>query len=280
MRGELKLGFAVTQDNKTRLSYSEHTPPLQIVRAFDLPDGAVMAHLHNVSGGILSGDSLNMDVALEPGSNVQLTTTSATRVYRAREGEPFSQQVTNVTVGREGLFEYLPDPLIPFAGSRYRQETHITLAENAGLFWWETVAPGRVAHGELFAYDCLEFHVTIDGPAKCIARERSRLEPTRRPLTSAAQMGPYRYFSTFYICHTGIPAAKWRTLENTLGELLRDKTQIGSSVWGVSELASHGLSVRVLSVTGRDVAPGMLAAWQVAKREIYGREAIVPRKIN
>ena len=50
-----------------------------------------------------------------------------------------------MAVAENDLLELLPDPLIPFAGSAYQQQTQIDLADNAGLFWWETIAPGREA---------------------------------------------------------------------------------------------------------------------------------------
>src|SRR5215210_3454247 len=89
-----------------------------------------------------------------------MTSTGATRIYRSREGRVPAVQRTSINVAENGLLEYLPDPLIPFAGSSYHQETRIELAAGAGLFWWETVAPGRDARGEVFAYDRLQ--ITLD----------------------------------------------------------------------------------------------------------------------
>ena len=106
------------------------------------------------------------------------------------------------------LLEYLPDPLIPFAGSRYRQRTVVNLEHDAGLFWWDTVAPGREARGEVFSYHHLHlsFALRVDGIP--VAIERGDLDPIARPLQSAARLGPYRYFSTFYV-HLRSPR-RWR----------------------------------------------------------------------
>ena len=41
--------------------------------------------------------------------------------------------------------EYLPDALIPFAGSRHSQSTTVSLGDRATFFWWELLAPGRQA---------------------------------------------------------------------------------------------------------------------------------------
>ena len=88
------------------------------MRAFPLADGAALVHLHNVSGGLLGGDQLGLEVEVGPGAAAQLTTTGSTRLYRSRGDHLCAMQRTNVRVGEEGLLEYVPDPLIPFAGSK------------------------------------------------------------------------------------------------------------------------------------------------------------------
>lgn len=280
VRGCLHLEFCYQQtEQRTRLEHSEQQPPLRVVRAFPLEDGAAMVHLHNLSGGVLGGDQLEMTIEVGEQACAQLTSTSATRIYRSRPHTPPARQTTTIKVRDGGLLEYLPDPLIPFAGSRYQQVTRIELGNDAGLFWWETVSPGRLARGELFAYDILHLDLDITTPDKPLAIERVRLEPALRPLTSLARLGSYRYFSSFYICRVGLPEATWSSLERSLSELAQHLSQPGESVWGVSTLTAHGLIIRALSCHGRDIAPGLLAFWRETKRTLYGREAIPPRKI-
>lgn len=280
VQGRLRLGFSWdAAAGRTRLSAREHSPPLQVVRAFDQPDGAALVHLHNVSGGVLGGDRLDTSVHVGPRARAQLTTTGATRLYRSRAGECPAHQRTEIYVAENGLLEWLPDPVIPFAGSRSRQETRITLTEGAGLFWWETVAPGRVAYGESFAYDLWENDLTLWANGQPIARERIRLEPSVRPLPSLARLGPYRHWTTFYACKVGEPAVRWAELEADLAAEAETRSRPGETVWGVSTLPAHGLSVRGLSVRGLDLTPGLLAFWRAAKRALHGREAIPPRKI-
>jgi urease accessory protein len=278
VKGRLHLHFAATR-NKTILNVVEQTPPLKVIRAFDQESGAVLVHLHNVSGGVLSGDSLEYNINLDPDTDVQLTTTSATRVYRQREGAPSAVQCTEITIGKNALLEYVPDPVIPFAHSLYRQETHIKLENGAGLFWWETIAPGRTSRGELFEYDKLELVTSISADTRPIALEHARLEPTLRPLTSPSRLGAYRYFSTFYICKVGIEQSEWLALEAQLRTLATGLSQRGEVTWGVSTLVAHGLVIRGLSVNGRALAGGLLAFWQAAKQSLYGRAAVMPRKV-
>jgi len=280
VHGRLKLIFANDQSSgQSILSVAEQQPPLKVVRAFPLADGAALVHLHNVSGGVLGGDLLEMAVEVGPQASVQLTTTSATRLYRHRPLVPDSAQINRIAVREGSLLEYLPDPLIPFAGARYRQQTKIELEADAGLFWWEVVAPGREARGELFEYDRLELALEIRAAGRPIALERNRLEPHIRPMNSVARMGEYRYFASFYICRVGLEAAHWRVMEQELSELADTHTRASEVLWGVSTLPIHGVVVRALSVNGRDIATGLTAFWRAAKLKLYGREAVLPRKV-
>ena len=257
----------------------EQQPPLKVVRAFPLRDGGALVHLHNLSGGVLGGDQLELVIEVGVGASVQITSTGATRLYRSRQKAPIAVQRNKIKVEENGLLEYLPDALIPFAGSRYCQETTIELAVGAGLFWWEIVAPGREARGELLAYELLQFKLDLTAEGMPLAQERLKLEPARRSLSSPARLGPYRYFSTFYLCRVGLEAPHWLALEKELAELARQLSRSAEISWGVSTLPAHGLVVRALSVKGHTIMSGLLAFWHAAKLQLYGQTAIPPRKV-
>jgi urease accessory protein len=277
IQGRLHLDFDCSAAGTTHLRVREATPPLRVIRAFDLADGAALVHLHNVSGGVLGGDQLEMTVHVGAGAQAQVTTTSATRVYRSRGQRAL--QTNTLHVAEHGLLEMLPDPLIPFAGSDYQQITRVHLAEGAGLFWWEVVAPGREARGEQFAYNRLRLETEIHACGKPIALEYSQLEPSQRRLDALSRLGTYRYFATFYLCRVGLPPAQWNALEGELAGLAASLTQPGEMQWGVSTLVAHGLVVRALSQNSRGILKGLTAFWDTAKRSLYGREVIPPRKI-
>jgi urease accessory protein len=85
----LDLRFDAADANApTRMTVREQTPPLRVIRAFGAADGRALVHLHNLSGGVLGGDRLTLRAEVGPAARVQLTTTSATRIYRSREGHP------------------------------------------------------------------------------------------------------------------------------------------------------------------------------------------------
>src|SRR5215831_13382149 len=182
----------------TILAASTQQPPLRMIRAFTREDGSALAHLHNVSGGLLGGDSLGLSAAVGRGSRAQITTTGATRIYRPRADAASCTQENHVNIAEEAVLEYVPDAIIPYAGVRFLQTSEIHLAEGAGLFWWEVLAPGREARGELFKYERVEMKTEIFAAGRLIAAERVRLEPKSRALDSLARLGEFRYWVTFY----------------------------------------------------------------------------------
>jgi urease accessory protein len=279
MRASLKLVFERDDvAGRTILASCQQDAPLRVVRAFALEDGTAMAHLHNVSGGLLGGDDLTLSVDVRARAQAQLTTTGATRVYRRANESAVTRQRNEIRVGEGALLEYVPDAIIPFSEANFSQKTAIELAPDAGLFWWEILGPGREAHGEVFQYDRLEMQTELSASGKRIASERIRIEPAKYDIASPGRMGPYLYCATFYICRVGIQAKRWLDLETQLRGM--EIPRRDSARWGISTLKAHGLIVRCLAMRACDVTPRLLAIWDAAKLFLYGTTAVPPRKVN
>jgi urease accessory protein len=261
----------------TLMRVDTQDPPWKAVRAFR-ENGLALVHLHNVSGGVLAGDRLKLRIDVGAGAKAQVTSTSATRLYRHRAGSRESRQHTSITVGKGGLLEYLPDSLIPFAGSRHSQRTDVRLDEGASLFWWEVLAPGRQAMGETFAFDWLSIETDLRSATRPLVLERYRLEPLRRPMESQARMGEYKHMASFYAIQVGCPMASIRKLEEELAGIAQAVSRPGSMIWGASALASDGVIVRGLSATGRELPATLTRLWSAARRFLTAEDAVPPRK--
>ena len=278
LRASLDLEFR--QDaGRTVLAKNAQEPPLRVVRRFAQQDGSALVHLHNVSGGLLGGDELSLRVILGKNTNVVLTTTGATRVYRPRADALPAQHINAISVGPGALLEYVPDQIIPFAGARFSQRTAIRLADDSGLFWWEVLAPGREAHGELFAYECVEMKTDLIALARPITCEQVRLAPSRDWLLGT-RMGDYRYWASLYICRVGVDSKVWLTVEDEVRQVAAKLGDSAKMRWGISTLVAHGLVIRCLAQRGYQVFAGLRAIWSAAKSLLYGREAILPRKVS
>ncbi len=264
---------------KERLRVSRQDPPWKVVRAFALPGSGRLVHLHNVSGGVLAGDRLALDVEVEAGAHAQITTTGATRLYRHRAGSADSEHHARFSVGDRALLEYLPDAVIPYAGSRHSQRTEFRLGRGATLFWWEVMTPGRLAAGERFAFERLRVQTEVYAGSRPVLRENYLLEPQRKDLSATARMFEYSHTASFCAVQQGREPAFWRALEDQLNEIARERTRPGQAVWGASMLASEGVVVRGLCMSGRFIHEILIEFWRTARLAVTGEDVAPPRKI-
>jgi len=220
-----------------------------------------------------------LDVEVKAGAAAQITTTGATRLYRHRAGAPDSEQRARFSVGDRGLLEYLPDAVIPYAGSRHVQRTEIRLGRESTLFWWEVLAPGRLAAGERFAFERLRVQAEIYAGPRPVLREDYLLEPRRKDLSATARMFEYTHVASLCAVQEGRPPAFWRGLEGRWNEIARERTKHGQAVWGASTLASDGVIVRGLSVSGCFIHETLIEFWRTARLAVMGADAAPPRKI-
>jgi urease accessory protein len=265
---------------RTRMRLGTQQPPWRVIRAFPQENGAALVHLHNVSGGVLAGDDLRLDIEVGSQARAQVTSTGATRVYRHREGSFDSQQTTSISLAEGALLEYLPDALIPFAGSRHRQSTRITLADGATLFGWEIVAPGRQAMGERFRFHSLRLTTRIESRVGPVLLEDFLLEPETSPLLSPARLGDYTHTATFYAVQVGRPAPDLLELERRLGEIAIRESRQGCTIWGTSALASDGVVIKGLSTSAYRISDTLAVFWTAARRFLIGDAPVPPRKLK
>jgi urease accessory protein len=275
----LYLSFEANGTGATILRVKQQQPPWRVVRGFRIPSGETLAHVHNLSGGILDTDSLSWQVEVGPGAQAQLTSTGATRVYRSRSPGSRASQHTRVNIASDAYLEYLPDQLIPFAGSRFEQIARVEIESGGSLIWWDRFAPGREASGEIFRFDSLtsDFELIADGQP--IAIERWTFAPLIQRLDSMARLGPFHHFASCYVCRAGEPSSYGRSFESKL-QTIADQLSGSEVLWGVTSLRAHGLVIRGLAVSGRSLASGLVEMWKTAKWILCGRVATLPRKVH
>jgi urease accessory protein len=276
---QLHLSFESNAEGATLLRVKQQQPPWRVVRGFPSESGELLAHVHNVSGGVLDTDSLDWQIDVAPGAQAQVTTTGATRVYRSRSRDRVASQRARIKIGGGGYIEYLPDALIPFAGSRFEQTARVELDLGGSLIWWDRIAPGRDASGEVFAYESLASSFEIVAAGEPVAIERWTLEPLLRRPDSIARLGHFHHFASCYVCRSGESPSYWRALESQL-QPIADQLSTPDVLWGVTSLRAHGLVIRGVAESGRSLADGLVELWKAAKWSLCGRVATLPRKVH
>lgn len=103
-------------------------------------------------GGMVAGDTNEMDLHVGPGATAVLTTQAASKIYHQQDGVGCDQYV-HATVEAGALLVIGPDPVTCFARAVYRQGQTIDLQGDAALVMVDWMTSGRAAMGERWAFD-------------------------------------------------------------------------------------------------------------------------------
>jgi urease accessory protein len=268
--GRLELGFERRGD-RTVLTERRYTLPLQVLEVMALEEAGAALMLLNPTGGVLGGDHLDTRVRLGAGSQVCLTTPSATRVYRSL-GAPARQHVS-ATLDRGARLEYIPDHLIPSPGARLEQRTVITLAAGAAALVWDAWAVGRPARDEAWAFTDLDVGLEIGDERGPVLRERARLAGHSfwGGLGGAEGM---MYAGSFVAVVAG--AGDWAGLTRALGACTSGSD--GARV-GVTPLARGGVLARVLAPSAPLLTRTAETLWSECRRLLFALPPLGLRKL-
>lgn len=271
--GELRLDYA-KPDRRTIIAHSYFTTPWKLLPPIYLDDtGAAYTLLVNPSGGLVGGDHLSIDMSLDRDAHVMISSPSANRVYRT-EGK-VSEQHVNITVGPGAILEWLPEHTIPFAGSRFRQILHATLAPGATLLLWDAVASGRIARGERWAFTDLENEIRITTASGSSLLERYVLDPAT-DLGCVGLAEEWNYVASFYVVNDAVASEVWSGLESKIAAIL--DTRPGEVLGGVSTPPVPGIAVKVLVRTAPDLTAMLDALWAAVREGLWNLPPVSLRK--
>jgi hypothetical protein len=97
-------------------------------------------------------------------------------------------------------------------------------------------------------------------------------------MSSPARFGQFLYSTTMYVCRVGGTAQQWIALERELDEVGKSLAP-GAAKWGASALVSDGVVIRGMARSAHEISEGLKAMWRTAKQNVWGRQALLPRKI-
>jgi urease accessory protein len=159
--------------------------------------GALVVNVVNPTAGLLEGDRVECRVEVESGAHLVLTTPSACRAHKMREG--FAELRQDLRVASGAFLEFWPELFIPQGGARFRQRTTIFAEEGGELLFFESLAPGRVAAGESFAFCELEWETDVRFAGTLIARERYRIVPGNESVRTLQRAFPDAYYASGFV---------------------------------------------------------------------------------
>jgi urease accessory protein len=282
--GILELDFAVRGGpgaERTELVHHYQKTPLQIMRPLyynplrpDMPYTYVMT----TGGGVLHGDRQRTELRFGEDSSAHVTTQAHTKLYRMETG--YATALVNLEAEAGAYVEYLPDPLIPFRGSRYYQRTAVVLHEEATLVTGETIYAGRLTRGERYEYDVYASDFEVRRPdGRPVAFDRVRLVPGSGATGGLAVLDGRDIVSTLYAISPSVPAGELAdALHDAVAAVVADSDD-ESARFGVSALPGEtGAWLRYLGDDTITSLAVQTAAAAAAHELLTGLRAPVIRK--
>lgn len=264
--GLLDLEFRRDGRGRTTLGALRQRFPLRMTVPFYLDradPGMAFVYVQNPTGGVFAGDRLATSLTAGRDARVHLTTQAATKLYRMDGGEAVQELRFELDSG--AYVEHVPDPLIPQAGTRFRQRVSVELAPGAAFLATEAIAPGRRARGERFAYDLVELRTEVRQSAHALCADLVSLEPRRADPLRAGVLGGRDYLVTL------LAAAPGRDAE-ALTRRVDDALAADPAVLGVAGELPHdaGAAARVLARSPLEARRALVTAWRAARTELTG----------
>ena len=237
LSGHLDFVCAVDEQGRTFIREQSFRAPFHLSKPY-WDEHALIVQVVNPTAGVFAGDTLLSRVAVESGARLLLTTPSANRIHAMPSGRATVEQHFFVADG--GWLEVMPELFIPQAHCRYRQHTSIEVAAGGEVFFVETLAPGRVARGEIFEFTEIDWEFELRHAGALIARERFVLKPSDE--STASLRSPLRagYYASCYVITERIQPDHevWRAIHESGGD---------NALVGASRLVSGGSTIKILA---------------------------------
>lgn len=269
--GHLAIRAATRAHGRTVLAAQSFRAPYHLSKPYwDADARTLLVQVVNPTAGILAGDQLESDIAVDEGAALLVTTPSASRVFKMKTGSATCRQRFRVAAG--AWLEVMPEPLVPHRGCSYRQTTEIEIAVGGELFVADLLMPGRVAHGEAWEWNtlCLETSVRLGG--ELILRERfEQTGESLRALAMLAGSGPGACFANeVLIAAERATDVEWRAAVSALH---------AEGLWiGVSALRRGGWSIKIVARDGVLLRKGLREVRKILAA-YFPRLGCDPRKL-
>jgi urease accessory protein len=148
--------------------------------------GRAVASAASGPGRALDGDDPGAGRAPSDPCPTRATTEPAGAVRSTPSAHPAATALdTRITVDDGATLEWAPHHLMPFARSRVRQRTLVDVADSGALLAWESLAAGRSARGERFAWDELDTRLRIVRAGRPLLADGALLGPGGEPFDGA-----------------------------------------------------------------------------------------------
>ncbi len=252
--------------------HDRHGGPLRVLASL-YPEAATVCHnvLVHPPGGLVGGDELNMEMALDPATHALVTTPGATRYYRST-GKPAVQRL-RATLADGARLEWLPLETIAYSGCLGENALRFELAPGAEMIGWDLLALGLPASNQ--AFERGRFKQSLELPGRWLERGLIDAGDTRL-LDSPLGWAGHRVMGTlWFAAGAALPATRRESLLDAARAVIDGHALRPSA----GATAPHD-GVIVLRVLAPRVEPAMqllTAVWAEWRRVAWQLAACAPR---
>ena len=181
----------------------------------------------------------------------------------------------NSCEGEDSTLEYFSrSHIIPHAGSALRQSLRIEMARGSRVILLDSMASGRVAHGERWSFREMDSRTEVYSCGRPAYINRMRIVPATSRPDRLGWMGEFDYLSSMGLHADGF--LRWPQVAAALNEELKSLTNVQGAT---TVLARGGCVVRFLALFVRPTRARVnKTLWDAARAEVAGLPPFDHRK--
>ncbi|MBS0451355.1 MAG: urease accessory protein UreD [Proteobacteria bacterium] len=268
----LDLNYTHDEAHKRSVARFGHNGPLRILQSL-YPEGDAICHnvLIHPPGGLVGGDTLDIEVHAARGSHGLVTTPGASRFYRS-EGE-IALQNTRLVLDEGARLEWLPLEAICYSACRAENRLRIEPAAGAEFMGWDVAALGLPGAGQPFERGSLLQHIEVPG----VWLERGRIDAadTRLMNSPLGLAGQRCLASLFFVAGSPIERAR-REVALDVARGLVEASGLRASA-GVTSPHAEVIVLRVLAPVVEPAMQLLRQVWGAWRATLWQLEASTPR---
>ena len=263
---ELALGFS-ERDGRTTLSQRMHSGPLRVQRPFYPEPQVCHVYILHPPGGIVGGDTLQIQVRVAERAQVLLTTPAANKFYRSKDGTS-ARLHQSLTVEAGASLEWFPQESIVFDGAWVDSATRVNLVGDAHFMGWEITCLGRRAAQETYTQGEYRQHFEIWREGRPLWIERACVTGGSAVLNGAWGLAGFSVTGSF-VCITKNPGAV-QCVRDAVAQITKD------DLFSATQ-RDEVLICRYLGHSAEQARRYFIRAWEVLRPMVLERAACAPR---
>ena len=266
------LALDYTRQAGKTVAHFRHSGPLRILQSL-YPEGDAICHnvIVHPPGGLVGGDTLDLQFSAGTGAHGLVTTPGATRFYRSA-GEPALQR-THLMLEAGARMEWLPLEAICYSGCLAENHLTMTLAPGAELIGWDITALGLPAASLPFEHGSFCQHIEVPG----VWLERARMQASDTLLMSSPLgMAGHRCMATlFFVAGSKLDRNRRQQALDTARQILEAHPL--SATAGATSPDGQVVVVRVLAPVVEPAMALLRQVWLAWRSHFWQQAASSPR---